>query len=90
MAESFVATIVWMADAALLPGKLYDFKLGSKFVSGRVPSIKHKINVNTLEEKPTPSLELNEIGLCEIRVEQAVCIDSYGQNRSTGAFIVID
>lgn len=90
VAESFDATIVWMADAALLPGKLYDFKLGSKIVSGRVSSLKHKIDVNTLEEKPTPSLELNEIGLCDIRVDQAVCIDSYEKNRSTGAFIVID
>lgn len=90
VAEEFDATVVWMTEAALLPGKLYDFKLGSKTVSGRVTAMKHRIDVNTLEELPTPGLELNEIGLCEISVDQPVCIDSYEKNRSTGAFIVID
>ncbi|MDO9475149.1 MAG: sulfate adenylyltransferase subunit CysN [Pseudohongiella sp.] len=90
IAEEFDATVVWMTEAALLPGKLYDFKLGSKTVSGRVTAMKHRIDVNTLEELPTPGLELNEIGLCEISVDQPVCIDSYEKNRSTGGFIVID
>jgi len=88
--DEFDAVIVWMADQALLPGKLYDFKLGSRTVSGRIKSLRHQIDVNTLEERPAPVLELNEIGLCEINVEQKVCIDSYAVNRNTGAFIVID
>jgi len=88
--DEFDATVVWMTDAPLLPGKLYDFKMGSKTVSGRVNDLKHQIDVNSLEEKPAPGLELNEIGLCEISVDQPVCIDSYEKNRSTGAFIVID
>ncbi len=90
VADEFVATVVWMADEPLLPGKLYDFKLGSRTVSGRVRALRHQIDVNTLEERPAPGLELNEIGLCEIAVEQKVCIDSYAVNRNTGAFIVID
>ena len=90
VSEEFDATLVWMTESALLPGKLYDFKLGSKTVSGRINTIKHQIDVNTLQERPSPSLELNEIGLCEISVDQPVCIDSYDRNRNTGAFIVID
>lgn len=86
----FDATVVWMTEAALLPGKLYDFKLGGKTVSGRVAAIRHRIDVNTLQEMPAPGLELNEIGLCEINVDQPVCIDSYERNRGTGGFIVID
>ena len=88
--DEFDAVVVWMADQALLPGKLYDFKLGSRTVSGRIKSLRHQIDVNTLEQRPAPVLELNEIGLCEISVEQKVCIDSYAINRNTGAFIVID
>jgi bifunctional enzyme CysN/CysC len=88
--DEFEATMVWMADQSMLPGKLYDFKLGSRTVSGRVQSLRYQIDVNTLEERPAPGLELNEIGLCEITVEQKVCIDSYTLNRNTGAFIVID
>jgi len=90
IAVEFDATVVWMTDTALLPGKLYDFKLGGKTVSGRVAAIKHRIDVNTLHEMPAPGLELNEIGLCEISVDQPVCIDSYERNRGTGGFIVID
>jgi bifunctional enzyme CysN/CysC len=90
IAVEFDATVVWMTEAALLPGKLYDFKLGGKTVSGRVAAIKHRIDVNTLQEMPAPGLELNEIGLCEISVDQPVCIDSYEKNRATGGFIVID
>ena len=81
IAVEFDATVVWMTEAALLPGKLYDFKLGGKTVSGRVTAIKHRIDVNTLQEIPAPGLELNEIGLCEISVDQSVCIDSYERNR---------
>lgn len=88
--EEFEATVVWMTEDQLLPGKLYDFKLGTKTVSGRVSTIKHQIDVNTLEERPAPALELNEIALCEISVDEPVCMDSYDKNRSTGAFIVID
>ncbi|ALO46957.1 sulfate adenylyltransferase subunit CysN [Pseudohongiella spirulinae] len=90
VAEEFEAALVWMTEDQLLPGKMYDFKLGTKTVSGRVNAIKHQIDVNTLQENPAPALELNEIALCEISVDEPVCIDSYDKNRSTGAFIVID
>ncbi len=88
--DAFEATVVWMIEQPMLPGKLYDFKLGTKTVSGRIATLKHRIDVNTLEKSPAPALELNEIGLCSISVEKTVCIDDYTANRSTGAFIVID
>jgi bifunctional enzyme CysN/CysC len=86
----FEANVVWMADSPLLPGKLYDFKLGTKTVSGEVKSIRNRIDVNTLEENPAPSLELNEIGIAEIAVDQLICFDDYKSNRHTGSFIVVD
>jgi bifunctional enzyme CysN/CysC len=88
--ERFRATIVWMAEQPMLPGKMYDFKLGTKTVMGTVKTLKHQIDVNTLEKRPAPTLELNSIGVCEVEVDQLVCIDNYSANRSTGALIVID
>ncbi len=90
VADRFEAIVVWMAEQPLLAGKLYDFKLGSKAVSGSVSTLKYQIDVNTLQHKPAPGLELNEIGMCEINVDQQVCFDSYDINRSTGAFIIVD
>lgn len=88
--DNFAATLVWMTEEAMLPGKLYDFKFGTKTVSGKVTTLRHRTDVNTLETAPAPTLELNEIGECEINIDQVVCIDSYTSNRSTGAFIIID
>jgi len=88
--DLFKATVVWMADSPLLPGTLYDFKLGTKTVSGKVKSIRNRIDVNSLEENPAPSLELNEIGIADIAVDQVICFDDYKSNRYTGSFIVVD
>ena len=88
--DLFEATVVWMADNPLFPGTLYDFKLGTKTVSGKVKSIRNRIDVNTLEENLAPSLELNEIGIAYIAVDQIICFDDYKNNRHTGSFIVVD
>ena len=86
----FDATVVWMAETPLLPGKVFDFKLGSKTVSGRLNTIHSRIDVNTLEKHPAPGLESNEIGLTEINLDETVCFDSYKDNRATGSFIILD
>ena len=88
--SKFDATIIWMAETPLLPGNTFDFKLGSKTVSGRLSTMHNRIDVNTLEKVPAPGLELNEIGLAEINLDKTVCFDSYKDNRATGSFIIID
>lgn len=88
--KKFEAMVVWMTDKPMLPGTHYDFKHASKAVSGHISTLKHKVDINTLKKVPSPSLNLNEIGLCEISLDQEICFDSYKVNRSTGAFIIID
>jgi len=88
--DTFTANIVWMNEKALLPGKQYDFKLNTKSTSGQISNIRHKVDVNTLETSPAPALELNEIGLCEVNLNESVYFDDYLANPSTGAFIIID
>ncbi len=90
MADAFDATIVWMADDALVPGKQYFIKQASKVVSGSVASIRYRIDVNTLHRQETEKLSLNEIGRCQVRLNQPIAFDSYRNNHGTGAFIVID
>lgn len=88
--DKFEATVVWMTDQPMLPGTQYDFKIAHKNVSGYLSTLKYKIDVNTLKEELSPSLQLNEIGRCEVDLDQHVCFDSYKLNRSTGAFIIVD
>ena len=88
--DQFEVTLVWMNDVAMLPGRSYLLKLGTKTVSASVTTLKHKVNVNTLEQMAARQLELNEIGLCNISLDQPVAFDPYLDNRDTGGFILID
>ncbi len=88
--DLITATLVWMSDDPMMPGKQYDFKHAGKLLSGQVNNIRHKVDVNTMEKLPAPSLALNEIALCDISFNQPVSFDAYRRNRGTGAFVVID
>lgn len=84
------ATLVWMSESAMQPGKLYDFKHTTRSLSGTITGIQHKIDINSLERMDADMLQLNEIGLCEIAFNRPIYFDSYWRNTSTGSFIVID
>ena len=88
--QSFIANLVWMSEDALNPGKLVDIKLGSKTASGSVKKILHTVDVNTLEKQDAENLALNSISQCELMLNQEITFDPYGENKSTGAFIIID
>jgi bifunctional enzyme CysN/CysC len=90
VADQFEATIVWMAEEPLLRGRSYLLKIGSKTVPATVAPVRYKVNVNTLEHLAAEKLELNEIGVCELELDQPVCFDPYTDNRDTGGFILID
>lgn len=90
VADQFEAKIIWMHDDAMLPGRPYLFKTANKTIPGLVTDLKHKVNVNTMERQPAKTLELNEIGVCNIGLDSRIAFDAYGANRETGAFIIID
>jgi bifunctional enzyme CysN/CysC len=90
VADQFEATIVWMHGQPLLQGRSYLMKLGTQTVSATVSPIKHKINVNTLERVAARTLELNDIGVCDIELSRPVVFEAYRDNRDLGGFILID
>ena len=90
VADQFEATIVWMSDHPMLPGRPYWLKLGTKTVTGTLGHPKYRVNVNTLEHLAAKKLELNEIGVCNVSLDRPIAFDSYKANRDTGGFIVID
>ncbi len=88
--SQFKASLVWMAETPMTPNKQYDFKFATKLVPGSVNDINYLIDVNTLEHGNATHLNLNEIGVCDLKFNHAVVCDAYTENRATGAFIVID
>ncbi len=90
VAAQFDATVVWMSEQPMLRGRSYLMKIGPKTVTATIAPLKYKINVNTLEQLAAEKLELNDIGVCELELDQPVCFDPYTENRDTGGFILID
>jgi bifunctional enzyme CysN/CysC len=90
VADQFQATIIWMHDEPMLPGRPYVIKLGTRTVTGSITEPRYKVNVNTLEHLAAKQLELNEIGVCNISLDRPVAFDPYAENREMGGFILID
>ena len=90
VANQFAANLIWMETEPLLPGRAYLLRLGTKFTPATVTTIKHRINVNTLDPLPARTLEANEIGVVNIETARPVAFDAYRDNRETGSFILID
>ncbi len=90
ISDQFDATIVWMTEKALTPGRQYTIKLATRSVSGSVSSIHHRIDVNTLEQHSADDIKLNEIASCKVSVNAPVVFDPYSVNKGTGSFIIID
>ncbi len=84
------AQIVWMAEEPMQPGKQYLIKQATKKTSGSISSIRYKIDINTLEQTEAGALNLNEIGRCELTMNQRIAFDAYKANPKTGSFIIID
>ncbi|MBN2078622.1 MAG: sulfate adenylyltransferase subunit CysN [Spirochaetes bacterium] len=88
--SAFDATLIWMAEASLEPGRLYEMKFAHSLAQGSIEEIHHQVDVNTMAHIRVEHLSLNEIGYCRVRLSRPVVFDSYERSRSTGGFIVID
>jgi bifunctional enzyme CysN/CysC len=90
LADQFEASIVWMSEDAMLPGRPYLVKLGATTLGASLGQPKYVVDINTLEHLAARTLHLNEIGVCNLTLDRAVAFDAYADNRDTGSFIVID
>tara|TARA_R110002124_G_scaffold190339_3_gene357608 strand:+ start:3439 stop:5358 length:1920 start_codon:yes stop_codon:yes gene_type:complete len=90
VADQFEATLVWMGEAEMLPGRPYLLKIGTQTMTATVTEPKYEINVNTLEHLPSKTLGLNAIGVVNISTDRAIPFEAYTQNPDLGGFILID
>ena len=90
VADQFESTIVWMDDEPLVVGRGYWLKLGTQMVSVTIAEPKYEIDVNTMEHLASQTLNLNQIGVCEITTDRRIVFDPYTENRALGGFILID
>ena len=90
VADQFEATLVWMAEEEMLPGRSYAFQLATQTASAVLRQPKYQVNVNTLEHTAARTLELNAIGVATLSLDRPIVFQPYEQSRELGGFILID
>ena len=90
VADQFAVHLLWMGEQALLPGRPYWLKIGARTVGASITEIKHRVDVNTQEHLAAKLLDLNEVGYCNLHLDQPVPFEAYADSRELGGFILID
>jgi bifunctional enzyme CysN/CysC len=88
--DQFEVDVLWMGAEAMLPGRPYIIKAGTRTLPGSIERIKHKVNINTLEQTAAETLTLNEIGACQLELDAPIAFAPYTDNKALGSFIIID
>jgi bifunctional enzyme CysN/CysC len=74
----------------MLPGRAYVLKCGAQTATATVLNLKYKLNVDNLDHVAGKTLELNEVGSCNLNTTKPLVFDPYAENADTGSFILID
>jgi bifunctional enzyme CysN/CysC len=90
-ARQLDATVCWMSERPLQPGARLGVKQTTRSVRAIVDEIRSVLDVHSLEDDASKhELALNDIGAVTLRLSARLAVDAYGDNRTTGAFILID
>jgi sulfate adenylyltransferase subunit 1 len=83
--------VCWMSNEALVLDKKYLIKHSNKISKAIVTKIINKVDIESLKETDSSnSLEMNDIGKVEIKIQNQIVNDSYESNRNLGSLIIID
>lgn len=88
--DQFEATLVWMDEAEMLPGRAYWMKIGTQTVSVTLSAPKYQVNVNSMEQLAARTLDLNAIGVLTVTTDRQIPFTPYAENHDLGGFILID
>jgi bifunctional enzyme CysN/CysC len=90
VADQFSAHLVWLNENPMLPGRTYSLRIGTHTVAATITALKHGTDIETGEHAAVTTLNINDIGYCNIATTEPIAFDPYITNRETGAFILID
>jgi sulfate adenylyltransferase large subunit len=90
VARGLKAAIVWMDERPLELNRRYLLKHTSQTVPAFLTAVDYRTGLATLSREPAETLAMNDIGAVTFNLLRPIAIDRYGDNRATGAFILID
>ena len=88
--REITATVAWMDDEPLVPGRMYWALQGHRWVKAKIKRIVHQVNINTLETIDAKQLDANAIGVVEIAFLEPIAALPYKQSRVLGSLILVD
>ncbi len=88
--KNFTANVCWLSESNLNINRTYLVMHTTRLSKAKIASINNKININTLDTEQAIELKTNDIANINFKLAQPLIVDQYSQNRSTGAFIIID
>ncbi|QNN55491.1 sulfate adenylyltransferase [Diaphorobacter ruginosibacter] len=84
------ATVAWMDDEPLVPGRVYLAQHGHRWIKAKVRRVVHRLNINTLAEEDADRLEANAIGHIELLLQEPAPVGAFQQARVLGSLILVD
>lgn len=84
------AFVCWLSETPMSTARTYIVRHTTRESKAKVGVISYKVDVNTLEQQTTADLKMNDIARMSFKLAQPLMVDSYAENRATGAFIIID
>lgn len=90
IAKEFEAMLCWLSESPLDLNRKYIIKHTTRVVKCVFARLEYRVDVNTLEQHNSVTLNMNDIARVAMKVQQPLVFDSYITNRFTGSFIVID
>ncbi len=88
--KEFQAVLCWLSETPLDLNRKYLVKHTTRTAKCLFSAIDYRVDVNTLEQHGTATLNMNDIARVAMKVQQPLVFDSYAAGRATGSFIVID
>jgi bifunctional enzyme CysN/CysC len=84
------ARILWMDEKPLDLAAEYEIRIGSTTANARVAGVNHAIDIHSYAPIPSDGLEVNAIGLVELKLDRPVVAAAYDEDRDLGGFILVD
>lgn len=86
----FNVNLIWFNQTPCKLNRNLIMKIGTKTTNCKVINFKSKINVNNLSKDVCNQLEMNDIGICELKTDEQISFKNYKDINDLGSFILID
>jgi sulfate adenylyltransferase subunit 1 len=86
----FTATLAWLDTEPAQVGRKLLVRHAHAWVQARITSIKHRVDIATLQAQDAQTLGVNDIGQVTVQLQSPVPLLPYRNNRTAGSMIVVD